>query len=36
VVSTHDPTVAERLPEVWEMHSGRLTSAHPKEEAWSR
>jgi ABC-type lipoprotein export system ATPase subunit len=36
VVSTHDPSVAERLPEVWEMHSGRLTSAHPKEEAWSR
>jgi putative ABC transport system ATP-binding protein/lipoprotein-releasing system ATP-binding protein len=36
VVSTHDPTVAERLPEVWEMHSGRLTSTHPKEAAWSR
>ncbi|MDP9346451.1 MAG: ATP-binding cassette domain-containing protein [Actinomycetota bacterium] len=35
VVSTHDPTVAARLPDVWEMHSGRLTTTHPKEEAWS-
>jgi ABC-type lipoprotein export system ATPase subunit len=38
VVSTHDPTVADRLPERWEMHSGRLTStphARP-EEACSR
>lgn len=35
VVSTHDPTVAERLPDVWEMHSGRLTTTHSKEEAWS-
>jgi putative ABC transport system ATP-binding protein/lipoprotein-releasing system ATP-binding protein len=33
VVSTHDPMVAERMPDVWEMHSGRLTA---KEEAWSR
>jgi putative ABC transport system ATP-binding protein/lipoprotein-releasing system ATP-binding protein len=24
VVATHDPEVAERLPERWEMHSGRL------------
>jgi len=36
VVSTHDPTVAQRLPEVWEMHSGRLTSTSRKETACSR
>jgi ABC-type lipoprotein export system ATPase subunit len=36
VVATHDLTVAERLPEVWGMHSGRLTTARPKEDAWSR
>ena len=36
VVATHDPTVAERLPDVWEMHSGRLTTTHPKEAEWSR
>src|SRR3954469_2996441 len=36
VVATHDPTVAERLPEVWEMHSGPLTSTRPKEATWSR
>ena len=36
VVSTHDPTVAERLPDVWQMHNGRLTTTHPKEPAWSR
>ena len=36
VVSTHDPTVAQRIPEVWEMHSGRLTTNHPKEHSWSR
>ncbi|WP_028058977.1 ABC transporter ATP-binding protein [Candidatus Solirubrobacter pratensis] len=36
VVSTHDPTVAERLPDVWEIHSGRLTTTRPKEAAWSR
>ena len=24
VVTTHDPTVADRLPERWEMHDGRL------------
>ena len=26
VVSTHDPVVADRLADVWQMHSGRLTS----------
>jgi ABC-type lipoprotein export system ATPase subunit len=39
VVATHDPAVAARLPERWEMHSGRLTvgtPAHIEEEAWSR
>jgi putative ABC transport system ATP-binding protein/lipoprotein-releasing system ATP-binding protein len=36
VVSTHDPTVAQRLPDVWEMHNGRLTTTRPKEAAWSR
>jgi putative ABC transport system ATP-binding protein/lipoprotein-releasing system ATP-binding protein len=36
VVATHDPTVAARLPEVWEMHSGRLTTTRPTEAAWSR
>jgi ABC-type lipoprotein export system ATPase subunit len=35
VVATHDPTVAERLDERWEMHSGRLTRA-AREPAWSR
>ncbi|MEA2255098.1 MAG: putative transport system ATP-binding protein [Solirubrobacteraceae bacterium] len=33
VVSTHDPTVAERLHARWEMHSGRLLTT---EAAWSR
>jgi predicted ABC-type transport system involved in lysophospholipase L1 biosynthesis ATPase subunit len=33
VVSTHDPTVAERLQARWQMHSGRLTTT---EAAWSR
>lgn len=36
VVSTHDPTVADRLDERWEMHSGRLTTTSTKEESWSR
>ena len=36
VVSTHDPTVADRLEERWEMHSGRLTPTSMKEETWSR
>jgi ABC-type lipoprotein export system ATPase subunit len=34
VVATHDPLVAGRLSERWEMHSGRL--AIEEEEAWSR
>jgi ABC-type lipoprotein export system ATPase subunit len=33
VVATHDPVVADRLLERWEIHSGRL---EPKEAAWSR
>jgi ABC-type lipoprotein export system ATPase subunit len=36
VVSTHDATVAERLPDVWELHSGRLTIPTTKESTWSR
>jgi ABC-type lipoprotein export system ATPase subunit len=37
VVSTHDPTAAARLPERWEMHSGRLHIAVAVEEpSWSR
>jgi ABC-type lipoprotein export system ATPase subunit len=32
VVATHDPAIAARLPERWEIHSGRLTT----ESAWSR
>jgi ABC-type lipoprotein export system ATPase subunit len=35
VVATHDPTVAERLSQRWEMHSGRLSTA-AKDPAWSR
>jgi putative ABC transport system ATP-binding protein/lipoprotein-releasing system ATP-binding protein len=35
VVSTHDPTVAGRLAERWEMRSGRLTTIS-REGAWSR
>jgi len=35
VVSTHDPTVADRMRERWEMHSGRLVTS-VEEEAWSR
>jgi putative ABC transport system ATP-binding protein/lipoprotein-releasing system ATP-binding protein len=34
VVATHDPTVAARLPQRWEMDSGRLVTT--KERAWSR
>jgi putative ABC transport system ATP-binding protein/lipoprotein-releasing system ATP-binding protein len=33
VVATHDPVVAERLSERWEIHSGRLEL---EEVAWSR
>jgi len=33
VVATHDPLVAERLPDRWEMHSGRLEIEEP---SWSR
>ncbi len=36
VVSTHDSTVAERLPQRWDMDSGRLTTSETKERAWSR
>jgi putative ABC transport system ATP-binding protein/lipoprotein-releasing system ATP-binding protein len=35
LVSTHDPAVAERLPQRWTMESGRLDAAS-KERAWSR
>jgi len=35
VVSTHDPEVAQRLSDVWELHGGRLTTGH-QEDAWSR
>ncbi len=34
VVSTHDLTVAARLPERWEMHSGAIQT-NPRETAWS-
>jgi putative ABC transport system ATP-binding protein/lipoprotein-releasing system ATP-binding protein len=33
VISTHDPTVAARLPERWEMHSGRLETTREREHA---
>lgn len=36
VVATHDPTVAALFGEVWEMHSGRLTTTHVKEKACSQ
>ncbi|MCW3016386.1 MAG: transporter ATP-binding protein [Solirubrobacterales bacterium] len=44
VVATHDPTVADRFPTRWQMHSGQLTgpAASPakttpaKESSWSR
>ena len=35
VIATHDPTVADKLPDRWELHSGRL-DAIMREEAWSR
>jgi ABC-type lipoprotein export system ATPase subunit len=31
IVATHDPAIADYLPERWEMHSGRM-----KGIAWSR
>jgi putative ABC transport system ATP-binding protein/lipoprotein-releasing system ATP-binding protein len=36
IVSTHDPAVADRLPERWTMDSGRLQRAAEQERAWSR
>jgi ABC-type lipoprotein export system ATPase subunit len=33
LLSTHDPEVAARLPERWEMNSGRLLA---RERSWSR
>ncbi len=35
VISTHDPTVAARLPERWEMHSGQIET-EARETIWSR
>jgi putative ABC transport system ATP-binding protein/lipoprotein-releasing system ATP-binding protein len=35
VVSTHDPDVAQRLSDVWELHGGRLATGR-QEDAWSR
>jgi putative ABC transport system ATP-binding protein/lipoprotein-releasing system ATP-binding protein len=35
VVATHDPMVAERMPERWELHSGRMRAA-AQEPSWSR
>jgi len=34
VISTHDPQVAARLPERWEIHNGRLTN-NAREATWS-
>jgi ABC-type lipoprotein export system ATPase subunit len=34
IIATHDPIVAERLDERWQMHDGELTA--PREPAWSR
>jgi len=38
VVSTHDPTVANRLPDRWEIQDGRLElpTADARELSWSR
>jgi len=36
VVATHDPAVAERLPEQWQIHGGRLGAQPVREAAWSR
>lgn len=35
VISTHDPSVAERLPQRWEMSGGRLHTPD-REPSWSR
>lgn len=36
VVATHDPTVAERFPDQWHIHDGRLTmDTTAKEPTWS-
>jgi putative ABC transport system ATP-binding protein/lipoprotein-releasing system ATP-binding protein len=35
VVSTHDQTVAARLPERWDMHSGEIQT-NTREPTWSR
>ena len=35
VISTHDPNVAARLPERWQMHSGEIQT-HAREATWSR
>jgi len=35
MISTHDLSVAERLPERWEMHSGEL-QINTRETTWSR
>jgi ABC-type lipoprotein export system ATPase subunit len=36
VVATHDAAVADRLPERWQMHDGRLTATAATQTAWSR
>ena len=36
VVSTHDPSVAERLSEQWELRDGRLLTAPKEHVTWSR
>jgi ABC-type lipoprotein export system ATPase subunit len=35
LISTHDLTVAARLPERWEMHSGEIQT-NRREVTWSR
>jgi ABC-type lipoprotein export system ATPase subunit len=35
LISTHDLTVADRLPERWEMHSGEIQT-NTREATWSR
>lgn len=36
VITTHDPTVARRLPTRWEMHAGRVHHTLTKDPSWSR